>query len=64
MDLNYLLQRHQVSLIRAKAATCVEARRSHEVLAIHYARQIDAFRRKRTPQRASALRRSVTLNAA
>jgi hypothetical protein len=64
MDLNYLLQRHQVSLIRAEAATCIEARRSHEMLALRYARQIDAFRRTRTPRRSAALRKSAALNAA
>jgi hypothetical protein len=37
MDLNYLLHRHQVSLMRAKAALCVPSRRAHEELANLYA---------------------------
>lgn len=40
MDLNYLLHRHQTSLMRADAATCVEAQVAHGKLAAGYARQI------------------------
>ncbi len=43
MGLNYLLHRHQVSLSNARAAACVEARRSHAMLARGYARQIEAL---------------------
>lgn len=41
MALNYLLHRHQVSLMRADAASCVSARSSHLALANGYARQIE-----------------------
>lgn len=41
MALNYLLHRHQVSLMRADAAACVSARSSHRALANGYARQIE-----------------------
>jgi hypothetical protein len=40
MDLNYLLSRHQVSLMRADAALCSEARYSHRALARGYADRI------------------------
>ena len=40
MDLNYLLSRHQVSLMRADAAVCSEARHSHRGLARGYAERI------------------------
>ncbi|WP_404334315.1 hypothetical protein AB2M62_12920 [Sphingomonas sp. MMS12-HWE2-04] len=40
MDLNYLLQRHQVSLIRADAAGSGEARIAHRGLANGYAERI------------------------
>ena len=40
MGLNYLLHRHQVSLMRADAALTGEARHSHRQLARGYARQI------------------------
>ena len=43
MGLNYLLHRHQVSLVNAEAAKSVEARRSHAMLARGYARQIEAL---------------------
>ena len=36
MDVNYLLKREQVSLMRAEAADCVEARIAHEGLARCY----------------------------
>ncbi|MFD1786774.1 hypothetical protein ACFSC3_04230 [Sphingomonas floccifaciens] len=41
MDLNYLLSRHQISLMRADAATTREARYSHTGMAHRYA---DAIR--------------------
>lgn len=40
MDLNYLYHRQQVSLMRADAAACVEARRAHLGLAREYREQI------------------------
>ena len=44
MDLNYLLHRHQISLMRADAAQCTEARHSHLGLARAYARRITSLR--------------------
>lgn len=41
VPLNYLLHRHGVSLMNVDAAKSVEARRSHEQLALGYARQIN-----------------------
>ena len=41
MPLNYLLHRHQVSLMNAEAAESLEARHSHALLAQGYARKID-----------------------
>ena len=40
MALNYLLQRHQISLMREKAAAGPEARAAHRGLATAYARRI------------------------
>ncbi|URW74546.1 hypothetical protein M9980_08125 [Sphingomonas donggukensis] len=40
MDLNYLYSRHQISVMRAAAATTREARSSHRGLAAGYARAI------------------------
>ena len=40
MDLNYLLSRHQISLMRANGASCASARASHRALATGYAEQI------------------------
>lgn len=48
MHLSYLLHRHQVSLIRAEAGACIEARLAHRAFAKHYARQFDGFRATRT----------------
>lgn len=45
MDLNYLYQRHQVSLHLAKHAACEEARSAHAALAAGYARKIAETRR-------------------
>ncbi|MFS2111444.1 hypothetical protein ACCC88_17270 [Sphingomonas sp. Sphisp140] len=44
MDLNYLLHRHQISLMRASAAASVEARHAHEGLARGYAKRIAGLR--------------------
>ena len=44
MDLNYLLARHQVSLMRAQDAVACEARVAHRRLANEYAVRIDALR--------------------
>lgn len=44
MDLNYLLYRHQVSLMRAKATECQCARSSHRDLARGYAERISVLR--------------------
>lgn len=40
MDLNYLLSRHQVSLMRAGASPCVAARAAHRAFAASYAGRI------------------------
>lgn len=44
MDLNYLFARQQISLMKAGAAHCIEARRAHMGLAGLYARRIDHLR--------------------
>ena len=41
MDLNDLLRRHQISLMRADAAACGPSRLSHEGLAGLYADAVD-----------------------
>ena len=46
MDLNYLLHRHQISLLRADAAAGPEARRAHKDLARGYAERIRIFQRE------------------
>lgn len=43
MDLNYLFHRHQVSLMRAGAASCQSSRSSHRGLARGYAQRIRAM---------------------
>lgn len=53
MDLNYLLHRQQVSLMKAAAAVCREARYSHALMAQGYARRIN--------ERVHGLRDSDTL---
>jgi hypothetical protein len=40
MDLNYLLHRHQLSLMLADAAACPSSRHSHRGLARGYAHRI------------------------
>lgn len=44
MDLNYLYHRHQVSLMRAEAAACLDSRGAHLGLARGYARVIQSER--------------------
>jgi hypothetical protein len=44
MDLNYLLQRHQISLMRAHAGTSSEARVAHRGLARGYVERIAMLR--------------------
>lgn len=46
MDLNYLLHRHQVSLVRPSNAACVDARSVHRELAIGYAARITETRER------------------
>lgn len=43
MDLNYLLARHQTSLIRAARAACTSSRLAHEGLAAGYAARVNAL---------------------
>lgn len=45
MDLNYLLHRHQVSLMRAEIADGLEARHAHAGLARSYAERIGDLQR-------------------
>lgn len=42
MDINYLLRRHQISLMRAQVADCAEARLAHEELAKLYLTELRA----------------------
>jgi hypothetical protein len=44
MDVNYLLHRQQVSLIRAAVADSPESRAAHEGLARGYTNQVHAYR--------------------
>lgn len=44
MALNYLLHRHQISLMRSQASPSLEARASHRGLATRYAAQIRQLR--------------------
>lgn len=44
MDLNYLLHRHQISVMRAGAASCAPSRRAHLGLADLYAEAIARLR--------------------
>ncbi|MCC2978402.1 hypothetical protein LK533_17265 [Sphingomonas sp. PL-96] len=44
MDLNYLLARHQISLMRAQDASGSEARVAHRRLASEYAQRIEALK--------------------
>jgi len=45
MDLNYLLSRHQISLMRAADAASIEARCAHRNFASHYAARIRALQK-------------------
>ena len=51
MDLNYLYQRHQISLYMAENARCGEARQAHREFAKSYATQIADAKRSREPTR-------------
>jgi hypothetical protein len=44
VDLNYLLHRHQVSLVRAESAACFASGYAHRGLAKAYAERIDTLR--------------------
>ena len=46
MALNYLLHRHQTSLMRAASSGPIEVRRAHEAFAAAYAEQINAMTAK------------------
>jgi hypothetical protein len=43
-DLNYLYQRHQLSLIAATASATIEGRAAHRGMARAYGKRIDAMR--------------------
>lgn len=45
MDLNYILCRHQLSLIAAETAACAASRFAHRGLARGYAERIRAFQK-------------------
>jgi len=45
MDLNYLLHRHQISVMRADAAACGPSRMAHEGLAALYAGAVSRVQR-------------------
>lgn len=49
MDLNYLLERHQVSLFMAENAACDRSRAAHGALAKAYAAEIASVRFERRP---------------
>jgi len=46
MDINYLLHRQQVSLIRAARASSVESKTAHEGLASAYRERINSYRQE------------------
>ncbi|AEG47827.1 hypothetical protein Sphch_0125 [Sphingobium chlorophenolicum L-1] len=46
MDVNYLLHRQQVALIRAQMSRSVKGREAYEGLARGYTNRIDAYRRE------------------
>lgn len=46
MDVNYLLHRQQVSLMRAQLSRSQQGRAAYEGLARGYSDQIDAYRRE------------------
>lgn len=45
-DVNYLLHRQQMSMIRAEASPSIEGRAAYETLARSYLDRIDAYRRQ------------------
>lgn len=46
MDVNYLLHRQQISLIRAQACPSRQGRAAYEGLARGYTDRVDAYRRR------------------
>lgn len=48
LDLNYLLSRHQISLMRAGSSACSSSRRSHQGLAAGYAARIRTIQAGKT----------------
>ncbi|HEX7876492.1 MAG TPA: hypothetical protein VF489_07885 [Sphingobium sp.] len=48
MDVNYLLHRQQMSLLRAQMSRSQKGRAAYEDLARGYTDQIDAYRRENT----------------
>lgn len=46
MDVNYLLHRQQVALIRAQMSRSAQGRAAYEDLARGYADRVDAYRRE------------------
>lgn len=48
MDVNYLLHRQQISLIRAQSCPSRQGRAAYEGLAKGYAAKVDAYRRQNT----------------
>lgn len=46
MDVNYLLHRQQMSLIRAQASPSPEGRAAYEKLARRYIDRVEAYRRE------------------
>jgi hypothetical protein len=52
LDLNYLYERHQISLYMAENAPGGEARQAHREFAKSYATQIADAKRSREPARA------------
>ena len=48
MDVNYLLHRQQMSLLRAQTSRSQKGRAAYEGLARGYSEQIDAYRRENT----------------
>lgn len=57
MDLNYLLERRQVSLIMAERATSEEARRAHRALADGYTARIAAAEYPATARKTASCER-------
>lgn len=51
MDLNYLYQRHQVSLFMAEHGSCNQVRQIHGEFADLYSARIAKARQSRTPPR-------------